>query len=204
MNPLSTKGRIWVIASVPLPPSQMQSIRVSLEVVLQTKLHGAGTMRVHWVQKGIPDKTTGVAGGVIRATVAGNRVAAGVALVGIVDAELGMVENVERFYAKFEVAAFGDFEMFQQSNVKVQPARVVQEIASGISESKTLWSAECRRIPQDRANTLVVISTERRGLVGVADYIWIRPGARPIRHPGIVEHGDASAAPAVDYAERCA
>jgi hypothetical protein len=158
-------------------------------------------MRVHWVQEGIPDKTTGVARGVVRGTVARNRIAASVSFVGIVNAELSVVENVERFYAEFKITAFRNFEMLQQSNVKVQPARVVHEIASGISESKTLWSSECSGIPQDRADTLVVISTERCSLVGVSDYIRIRPGARPIGYSGIVEYGDAGAASTVDYAE---
>jgi len=92
-------------------------------------------MRVHGVQKRIPRETTRVPRGVIRPTVATDGIASRVPQVGIVDAELGVVEDVKRFHAKLEIAAFRDFEMLQQSDIKVQPAWVVHEIASGISES---------------------------------------------------------------------
>jgi len=84
-----------------------------LEVVFQAELHGAGAMRIHGMQEGTALEATGVTGRIVRATVAGNGVAACVALVGIVYAELGVVENVEGFGAKLEIAALGDFEVLQ-------------------------------------------------------------------------------------------
>ena len=127
---------------------------VALEVVFQAKLHSAGAMRVHRMQERAAHKATRVASGIIRATVAGNGVAAGVAFVRIVNAELGVVENVERFRTKLKIAALGDFEMLQQSHIEVQTVGIVQEIASGVSKGKTHGSTERRRIAQDRADTL--------------------------------------------------
>ena len=106
-----------------------------LEVVFQAELHGAGAMGVHGMQEGTALKATGIAGGIVRAPVAGNGVAAGVALVRIVNAELGVVENVERFGAKLEIAALGDFEVLQESDIKVQTTGIVHEIAAGVPES---------------------------------------------------------------------
>ena len=124
----------------------LRSCPPHLEVVFQTELHGARTMRVNRMQEGIASETTWVTSGIVRTAVARDRVAAGVALVGIVDAELSVVENIERFGAKLKIAAFCDFEMLQESDVKVQSARVIHEVASGISERKTYRCTECCRI----------------------------------------------------------
>jgi hypothetical protein len=173
-----------------------------LEVVLQAELHGAGTMRVHGMQEGAALQATGVARRIIGATVAGDGVAAGIALVRIVDAELGMVEDVECFRTKFEIAALGDFEMLQESNIKVQTVGIVHEIAASVSESQTDGSAECGWIAEDRADTLRVIRSKWSRSARISNYIRVRSGARPVGDAGVVEHGDASAAAAVNDAER--
>jgi len=145
-------------------------------------------MGIHGMQEGVAGKATRIAGRVVRASVAGYRVTAGVAFVRIVDAELGVIENVERFHAELEIAAFRDFEVLQEGNIEVQTTRVVHKIASGISKSKTFGSGECCRIAQDGAKTLIVISTERSCFVRVSDHIRIGSGARPVGYSGVVEH----------------
>src|SRR5580658_1371553 len=160
-------------------------------------------MRIDGMQEGAALEATGVAGGIIQSAVAGDGVAARIALVRIVNAELGVIENVEGFRAKLEVAALGDFEVLQESNIKVQTVGIAHEIAACVSESQAHGSAECSGIAQDGADTLRIICTERRGSVRVSNYVGIRAGTRPVGHASVVEHGDAGAAAAVDDAERC-
>jgi hypothetical protein len=141
-----TKETRLLNRTVGRPRPHWQSSERRLEIVFHAELHGTRAMRIHGVQEGIPGEATRVSRGVVQRAVARDRVAAGVALVGIVDAELSVVENIEGLGAKLKIAAFRDFEMFQESDVKVQPARVVHKVASGISKRKTYRGTECCRI----------------------------------------------------------
>ena len=57
-----------------------------------------------------------------------------IAKVRIENAELGMIENVEHFCTELERNAFGDLEMFEHGDIKVQAARVIQKIAAGVAK----------------------------------------------------------------------
>src|ERR1700691_2296133 len=95
----------------------------ALEAVFQCQLHGARAMRVYGMQKGAsseairtPRKVS--AGGIVRSSVATYSVAAGVAQIRVVNAELSMIEDVERLRAKFEFA-FANGKMLQQRHIEV-------------------------------------------------------------------------------------
>ncbi len=54
---------------------------------------------------------TGVRKAIDPAPIATDRVIGGVTNVGVEDSKFSMVENVERFGAKFQIAAFADFKI---------------------------------------------------------------------------------------------
>ncbi len=84
------------------------------------------------MQEGIAGETTRVASRVVRAGVASYGVASCIAFVGIVDPELGVVENVERFHAELQVAGiFAD----EYSNYR-----------GGQLPKATLWAQVAKRI----------------------------------------------------------
>jgi len=79
-------------------------------------------MRIYRMQKSIAGYTIGTGrnavndgslktSSIVGASIAANRVAARVAKIRIVNAELGMIKNVERFRTEFEDTAFGYLEM---------------------------------------------------------------------------------------------
>jgi hypothetical protein len=71
------------------------------------------------MQKGTSSQATRVPGRIVWSTVTAYGVAAGIAEVGIVDAKLCMVEQIEGLNAKFKIAAFGYFEVLQRCHIKV-------------------------------------------------------------------------------------
>jgi len=115
-----------------------------LEVELETKLNGARAMGINGVKEGVAKQAIGaacgihVAGGIEGATVAAGNVACGIAAIGIVEPELGVIENVEGFRAKLEGGGFAGLEVFQQGHIKVQAIRVVGRIAPDVAEGKPL------------------------------------------------------------------
>ena len=84
------------------------------------------------MEEGISSQTTRIPGGIIWPSVTTYRVAAGIAEVGIVDAKLCMVEQIEGFGAKFEVAAFAYFELLQHGHIKVQVSPTGATKAAGL------------------------------------------------------------------------
>ena len=59
-------------------------------------------------------------GGIVRSTVATDGIAASVAKVGIIDAELGVIEDVEGFGPELDFAAFVNHKMFEHRHIEVQ------------------------------------------------------------------------------------
>ena len=53
---------------------------------------------------------------------------------GVVDPELRVVENVERFGAEFEIALAKHFEVFQQRNIKIRARGIVERVAPAVSK----------------------------------------------------------------------
>src|SRR5215470_9333092 len=84
----------------------------------------------------------GISSAVVCSAITADHVAACISQVGIVNAELRMVENVESFRAKFEHTRLTNRKVFQQAHIKVQPARVVQIVSTRISKRQAARSNE--------------------------------------------------------------
>jgi len=140
------------------------------------------------MQERVPGQATCVPGGIVLPTVATYGVAAGVAEVGVVDAKLGMVEQIEGLDAKLKVAPFGYFEVLQRRYIKVQASRVVHKVPSRIPEGESLRSDKGDGIAQDRTNTLRIVRPCGRGRVRVANDIRIRSSACPVGYASVVKN----------------
>ena len=98
-----------------------------LETKLQTKLYGAGPMRIERVQKGSPGDAIGSAtlepGGIHGAGIATDDVVSTAArVIGIVDPELSVIKNIKGLSAELKFAGLPDLEMFQQRHIEVDAA----------------------------------------------------------------------------------
>jgi hypothetical protein len=108
------------------PPS------ITLKAEFQSKLKNSRIMGVHGVQEGTPRQAILSASSRSRiigrgAAVAGDDVVAGIpGMRQIVDPELGVVENVERFGAEFEFPFAGYFKMLQQGNIEIRTSGIVE------------------------------------------------------------------------------
>lgn len=96
-------------------------------------------MRIDWVQEGTSRQAIRPPGEicsrrVVRASVAANRVAAGVPQIRIVDSKLGVVEDIERFRAKLNLATLLDHKMLEQGHVEIEAAGIIEEISSRVPE----------------------------------------------------------------------
>ena len=81
-------------------------------------------MRIDRVQERVARKAIGSAGKIragriVRASVTTDFVVAAIAEVGIVNAELGVVKDIEGFGAEFYLTAFADGEVLQDRHVKI-------------------------------------------------------------------------------------
>src|SRR5580704_8441572 len=140
------------------------------------------------MQKRVSSQTTCVPSGIIWAAVATHGVAPGVAEVGIINAELRVIEKVEDLGAKFKIAGFGYFEVLLGCYIKVQATGVVHVIAPRISEGKSHGSHKCSGISKSRANALRIVSPNRRSCMGVTNDIWVRSGGSSVGHSSIVKN----------------
>ena len=77
---------------------------------------------------------SGETGSVIRSTITADDVITRVTDIRIIDPELGVVEDVERFHAKLGIAAFRYFEVLQKVQVKVDAVWIVEEVTTCIPE----------------------------------------------------------------------
>ena len=128
-----------------------------LEADLQSKLHGPRTVRVDRMQERCAGQAIRAAlglesSGVQRARVAVDDVVAGAAwIVGIVDAELGVVEDVEGFGAELRVNAFVQFEVLHQRHVEIEAAGIVQVVAACIAEGQAAGRVSDARVADGEA-----------------------------------------------------
>ena len=177
----------------------------SLEVILKAELNGARPVRIDGVQEGVAGEAihaarSECAGGIVRAAVTADRVAAGVAEVRIVDTELGVIEDVEGLRPKLQCAVFVNHEKLQQGHIEVQAAGIIQKIPAGIPESKPAGSDEFIGIQEK--------GTEAAGIRGkcrrrwILDHIGIRTSAHAVRDSRVVEHSKSTASGIVDHTER--
>src|SRR5208282_186843 len=184
-----------------------------LESIFQSELDRSGTMGVDRMQKRISCNTvraryyavhrrTLKSGGIVWATITADCVAAGVAQVRVIQSKLRVVENVEGLRAEFQIAAFRNRKVFQQTHVEVYSMRIVKKVAACIPKRETTRCHEYVRISQQGPEAARVESVIRRR-TAIRVYVGVRGSPDAIRHTGVIEHRDRTAAP-VNYAERCA
>ena len=78
-------------------------------------------------------------------------------IIGIVDAKLSVIEDVEKVRVKIELTKFGEFEVLDQAHVKIQATRIVQEISASIAKGQSPGRYKLRGIPLERAKALSIV-----------------------------------------------
>ncbi len=84
-------------------------------------------------------------------------VSAAARIVGIVYAKFGVIENVENICVEIELTKFGELEVLDQSHIKIQPARVVQEVSTSIAKGQPSRRHKLRWISLEWAKALKVV-----------------------------------------------
>ncbi len=110
-----------------------------LETPFETELNGAWTVCVERMQEGCARDAINSAclkaGGILRSRITTHDIVpAATRIVRIVNAELRLVENVEKLGAKLKIAGLCQLETLEECQVKVQTRRVIQEVPAGISK----------------------------------------------------------------------
>ena len=134
-----------------------------LETQLETKLDGARPMRIERVQEGSSGDAIGSAAlkpsGIHRAGIATDDVVSAAArIIGIVDPELGVIENIEGLSTEFKFAGLPDLEMFQQRQIEVRAAGIIQKVPAGVPEGQSARSHKLRGIADERAKALRIVA----------------------------------------------
>ena len=91
----------------------------------------------------------------------------------VVDSELSVVENVERFGAEFDIALAENFEMLQQGDIEICATRICDRVSSATSERQPARSSERSRSGEDRTKTLRVISPGWLDAIRVPDTVCV-------------------------------
>jgi len=96
-------------------------------------------MRVKRVKKrgpcGAIRSATSKAGRKLRPRIATDDIVSTAArVVGVVDSKLRVVKNIEGFSAELNLAGFPNLEMFQQRQIEVQAARIIQKVPACVAE----------------------------------------------------------------------
>src|SRR5579863_4973776 len=175
---------------------------VSLKVELESKLQSTRAVCLDRMKEGTSTEAARVAGGIVHPAVAVDGVIGLVALVRVVNDELGVVEDVETLGTEFKSTALRDLEVFQNRQIKVQTAGIIQEVASCVSEGKSGGSGEGVRIEEGGAKAFRVGGAVGRPYVGISDHVRIGSRAGPAGHARIVENRSAIGTGAIDHAER--
>lgn len=161
-------------------------------------------MGIEWVQERRSRDAIGcaalVSSGIRRPGIAADHVIARAAgIIRVVNPELRVVENVERFRTKFHLTSLGDPEMLGQRHIEIYLAWVVQKISASVAESQPAGSHKLRGVPEKRTKALQIVRRLRHSLHNVG----IRRGNSQIAgDSGVVGNGYPGIARSIDNAER--
>src|SRR5438105_3879052 len=108
---------------------------------------------------------------------------------------LRMVEDIERFSAKFESHGLSKFKELQQGHIKVSASRHVEDVTTRISERQTTRSAKCASVKQQRTGASRVACSASRCIVRISDQVCVRSGTGTVSHASVVRET------AVDHAK---
>src|ERR1700729_2748433 len=84
-------------------------------------------------------------------------VAGAAGVIGIVNPELRVIENVEGLRTKLKLARLGDPEMLRESHIEIYLMGVVQEITASIAEGQPSGCHKLRRVSQKRTKALEIV-----------------------------------------------
>src|SRR5262249_27163728 len=145
----------------------------------------------------VPVADVGQAAGrrIVRPTIAVDRIVGGIANIGIVNAELRMVEDVEGFDAKLQIGTLGNLEILLQGHIEVQAVRFREEISSWVAEGQPAGSRKSRGAVKQWADALRWVEGRPR-TARTAHDIGVGSGSGSIRHAGIVQNRDTAVAAA--------
>src|SRR5271166_634562 len=100
-------------------------------------------MRVNRAQERIPGKAIHAAAdkprSISRTAIATYGVARGIPSIGVEEAELGVVEDVEGLGTKFKPGGLSDIKVLEQRHVEAEAAWIVQVIPSRVAERQCAW-----------------------------------------------------------------
>ena len=123
-------------------------------------------------------------GGIKRARIATDHVVSTAArVIGIVDPELSVIENVEGLSTELNFAGFPNLEMFQHRHVEVRPSRIIQEVPASIPEGEPPRRYELRGAVDERTKALRIVAGRAQSMdnVGVGGC-----DAEPAGNPRVV------------------
>ena len=171
----------------------------------QAKLNNSRIMGVDRMEKRIAGQAidpASASGGIVRGSsaVTADHIVTGIARVRrIVDAELGMIKNVEHLGAKFQIALAENLEMFEQRHIEVCAARIVHGIAAAIAKGQTARSHKGARIGEHWTETIADVPWYVGA--GISDAVGIGAGSEVVGDAAVVRHRDPAGTAAVDDAE---
>ena len=171
------------------------------EQQLYAELHRTRSVGPHRMEKAVAHPAAGRPRGEPRAlvTVTTDRVAGGVALIGIVEDELRVVKKVERFYTKLQEPCFAtEREGSQQRKIKIRTAGVVQEVSACVALRQASGSDEHTLIPQERTKRL---RTAAGNAPDIRNDIRVRIRAQSQSEAGVIQLAEAGGIGSVDYIE---
>lgn len=183
-----------------------------LERKLQPKLDGACPMCIEWMEKaiaGIAISSRASSRGIGRfgSCVAADRITWGIALRGVVNTELSVIDNVEALYAELKVAFARQRKVLEQRGIKVCPVRIVEHIAARVPKGETARSSKSSRIQQKGSKALGIVAA---ALLYALEAVLRAPNQirvgrvhwrEAVGYTGVINRGDAVVA-AVVNAER--
>src|SRR6267154_1334359 len=90
---------------------------------------------------------------------------------GVVNPELGVIEDVENLRAELKAGAFLYLESLHQGHIEIPAHGIVEQIAPGIAEGQSARRCKCSRISQRRSKALGIVRSDRRRVVNIANHI---------------------------------
>ena len=120
-------------------------------------------MRIERVQEGSPgdairSPTRLKAGGIHWTCIAADSVVPAAArIIGVVYSELSVIKNIEKVCVELKLSGLRDLKVLYQTHIKVQAARIIQEVSTGIAKGQSPRCHELRWITQQRAKALIIV-----------------------------------------------
>ncbi len=162
-------------------------------------------MRVHRMQEGIARKTARASSGIklsLRAIAIDDVVASITGIRRIGDAELRMVEDVERFGTNsISRRSLNGLKCLYIDMLKLIRDGLFREISARVAEGETSGRNESSRIEEKRSDIVSAWSNIRHADVRASDHIGVGTDTKPVSHTCVICCAGAIGTAAVDHTE---